>query len=310
MKQLTKIASLNVMFASLLLCSGQASALPTFGSNLNAAYPGKNLYTGSCLVCHDSANDDPSWFSQYGRILQSQGADDDFLSITPMITSAGMLDFDLDGFTVNQEIEGGSFAGGSLIGTPTLAGSTAGGAVSATSSNANINALTASVSTSPYTTVAAGHKNIGGTVVYTLSNFAAGSASITLLFNSGGIQSAATVQFIDNYSAASLAIPATGDADSTGWSANADGSITIHVTDDGIYDLYSGVVGSLGVIQTSLAITTTTPPTGILPAGFGDNEDGEGSEGGLHCMATDMNSQGLMFLALLAIGLFIRRKSI
>ena len=95
-------------FGSALLIANTASALSIFGSDLNSVYTGKGLYSGSCTVCHNTVTtQDPSWFSLYGRALLAAGADDDMVSITRIITAIQNRDYDNDGFSIKQEIEGG-----------------------------------------------------------------------------------------------------------------------------------------------------------------------------------------------------------
>jgi len=296
MKSFKHILVASALLGSLLY-TGQAFAISSFGTSLTAAYPGKSLYTG-CTVCHDS---NVSWFSQYGRILLSQGANyGNPAGFPSVISRAGTLDFDNDGFTVNQEANGGSFAGGSLVGTPQLTGIVINdGVVSAVAGGlTSLDVLTSSASSSPYVTVPAGHKNIGNTVEYTLSNVNA-EAGVTLIFSTGGIQTGATVQFIDTYSA--INIPATGDTNGR-WSIGQDGSISITILDGGSYDLYAAA----GIVQSSLAITTTNPPVGNV-AGGGDGGDSEGS---LHCMTTNVGTQAAMFFVLFMVTLLIRRRTV
>jgi len=318
MTKLKTITSTAVLLAGSLF-STQASAITAFGTPMNNAYPGMNLYTGSCLTCHaNPSGDNIAWFSQYGKILLANGANYDSPGTFPsVLTRSGAADYDNDGFTVDQEIYGGSFANGGLAGNPALSftGSTAGTGgkeFGLATAPVTLDTLTSSLNNDPYITVPTGHKNIvSGVVDYTLGNVTTGSAAVKLLFNTGGIQTAPTVQFVDTYSGTATVIPATGNINGS-WVVGTDGSITVTIADDGVFDLYSNTnpsafydpYASPNIIQTRLAITTSSPTTGSVANVGGDG----GDEGGLHCMTSGLSTYGFMLFGLLAAGLLAKRK--
>ena len=322
MRPITTILTATTLLGGVLI-STQAHAISAFGTPLNNAYPGKNLYTGSCLTCHsNTSGENISWFSQYGKILLANGANyDNPSTFSSVITRAGTVDYDNDGFTVDQEIYGDSFANGGLAGNPALifrdqanvvAGS-GGKAFGLATAPVTLDSLSSSLNNDAYITIPAGHKNIvSGVVEYTLGNVTAGSGSAKLLFNTGGIQTTTTVQFVDTYSGTATTIPATGNINGS-WVVGTDGSITVTIADDGLFDLYSNTATSpfydpyaaTSIIKTRLAITTTSPTTGtVANVGGGGGDD----EGGLHCMTSGLSTYGFMLLGLLTTGLLVRRK--
>jgi len=64
----------------------------------------------------------------------------------------------------------------------------------------------------------------------------------------------------------------------------------------------------VGYVSARFAVTTTAPTALVLGGAGGGSNDGSSSSGGLHCMASGLGTQGLMFLALLSVGLLVRRK--
>ena len=67
----------------------------------------------------------------------------------------------------------------------------------------------------------------------------------------------------------------------------------------------------VGYVQAKFSITTTAPAVPTIVGGSGgDDNDGEGGgdSGGLHCMATGLGLQGLIFLSLFGIASLLRRK--
>jgi len=270
MKKVIAIASATILFASTLLVS-QAQAVPGLGTVLNTAYPGKNLYTGSCLTCHaNSTGDDISVFYNYGNILRTQGVNyDSPTSFLPAIQRAGLLDFDNDGFTINQEVEGGSFSNGGLSGSPALIFRNVTGVVAdangkafglATSpAPATLNSLSSTLNNSTYITVPIGHRNIvSGVVDYTLNNVTT-SGAVKLLFSTGGIQANPTVQFINTVAGTATAITASAlDADGGSWVVGNDGSISVTIDDGGAFDLYSTANFQAEAVARSINFTPTT----------------------------------------------------
>ena len=322
MIKLKTVTSTAVLLAGSLF-STQASAISAFGTPLNTAYPGKNLYTGSCLTCHaNTSGDNIAWFSQYGKILLANGANyDNPGTFSGVITRAGVVDYDNDGFTVDQEIYGNSFANGGLAGNPALifrdqanvVTGNGGKEFGLATAPVTLDALTSSLNNDPYIVVPAGHRNIvSGVVEYTLGNVTTGGAPAKLLFNTGGIQTTTTVQFVDTYSGTATVIPATGNINGS-WVVGTDGSITVTIADDGAFDLYSNTnpsafydpYASPNIIQTRLAITTTSPTTGTVTNVGGS---GDGDDGGLHCMTSGLSTYGFMLFGLLTAGLLVKRK--
>lgn len=312
MRPLQTFFTIGAILASAIL-STQAHALSAFGTPLNTAYPSKGLYTGSCLICHaNPSGESIAGFSQYGKILIANGANYGSPgAFSSVITRAGAVDYDNDGFTVNQEIYGNSFANGSLAGNPALSftGSTAGSGgkeFGLATAPVTLDALTSSLNNDPYIVVPTGQKNIvSGVIEYTLGNVTAGSGSVKLLFNTGGIQTTSTVQFVDTYSNTVANIPAAGNINGS-WVVGTDGSITVTIADDGLFDLYSTAIdpyATAGIIKTGLAITTTSPTVGSVA-----NVGGGGNQSGLHCMVSGLSTYGFMFFVLLAAGLLVKRK--
>jgi len=143
-------------------------------------------------------------------------------------------DSDNDGFTNGQEIYGFSDFN-TLSSKPTLFGTGVKfhGTVSAKALvNETIDSII-QVPTTPTSVTAlipTGQRNIDGTIDLTLSNLTLDKASPTLLFNTGGIAKGANAYFIDGNGAATAITTAT---------VNNSGSITLQLTDEGPYDLYT-----------------------------------------------------------------------
>lgn len=267
------LLSTTALFTSMLITE-QANAISAFGTPLNNAYPGKNLYTGSCLTCHATpTGENIAWFSQYGKILLSQGANYGNPATFPaVIERAGKLDYDNDGFTVDQEIYGGSFTDGVLANNPStfFVGSKSDSSRTAfglATAPATLDYLSSTLDNSPYIIVPNSHKNIvSGVIDYTLSNVTT-QGTTKFLFNTGGIQPNPTVQFVDTLNATSTIIPAMGSTDGS-WTVGNDGSISVTITDDGAFDLYSVANFQAKAIARSTNFTPTNVfdiYTGVSP---------------------------------------------
>ena len=279
MRPIKTFFAASTILASTVLVT-QAHAISAFGTPLNAAYPGKTLYTGSCLTCHaNPSGDNIAWFSQYGKILLLNGANYDSPGTFPgVITRAGAVDYDNDGFTVDQEIYGNSFANGGLAGNPALSfiGSTAGAGgkeFGLATAPATLNTLSSTLNNSTYIAVPTGHRNIvSGVVDYTLqlNDVVATSGTVKLLFNTGGIQTNPTVQFVNTLAGTSTSITASAlDADGGSWTVGNDGSITVTITDDGAFDLYT----TANFQAEAIARTVNFTPTNVFDAYAGVSPD-------------------------------------
>jgi len=243
-----------------------ANALSAIGSKLDLTY-GKTLYGGSCTVCHaNPTGENIAWFAQYANIIRAQPgfSYENIGSYSPAIISAGTKDFDNDGFTVDQEIYGGSFNSGSLASNPSafFTGSTKGDngkAFGLATAPAVLSSLTTNLDNSPYITVPVSHKNIvSGTIDYTVNNVTT-TATTKFLFNTGGIQPTATVLFVDTAAGSSTPITATSlDADGGSWTVGTDGSISVTITDQGAFDLYTTANFQAEAVARTFNFTPTT----------------------------------------------------
>ncbi|MDX8380531.1 MAG: hypothetical protein R8M14_00285 [Ghiorsea sp.] len=192
-------------------------------------------YNGAigCTTCHSNANGNENNVTQpYGILFKSKVGYNN-------ASSAGYIqlegdDVDSDGFTNGQEIYGFSDVNSSLS-KPVLFGTgvKTSGSISVNAAvNESVDNVTQVLTTPTNVTTLTptGHRNIGGTVDLTLSSLTSGQASPTLLYKTGGITKGATAYFVDANGTASAISTAT---------VNNNGSITLQLTDEGPYDLYT-----------------------------------------------------------------------
>ena len=191
----------------------------------------------SCTSCHSASSGNESERNAnlpYGILFGNTYDDDRGGTVASAFTTIEPFDIDGDGFSNGQEIYGFSnFNTGTskplLLGT----GVKSHGVVSAKPLvNETIDAVLQAPTTPASVTalIPAGQKNIGGTIDLTLSNLTLSKASPTLLFSTGGIVQGAKAYSIDANGAATAITTAT---------VNNSGSITLELTDEGPYDLYT-----------------------------------------------------------------------
>ena len=213
-------------------------------------------YNGAigCTSCHTGSPYTGGNVGQpYGRLFNTKVGYNN-ASATGFIRLEGD-DSDGDGFTNGQEIYGFSdFNTGTS--KPLLLG--VGVKVHGTASakalvNETIDSMTQVLTTPASVVVPTGERNIGGTIDLTLSNLTLDKASPTLLFNTGGIAKGAKAYFIDASGAATAITTAT---------VNNSGSITLQLTDEGPYDLYTqaSYIASAKTRTPSVATTATISP--------------------------------------------------
>jgi len=84
-------------------------------------------------------------------------------------------------------------------------------------------------------------------------------------------------------------------------------SISTNVTPNATTPTQILLPNGVGHIRARVAVATTPPPTRTAPTYSGSGGD---TAGGLHCMTSGLGTQGLMFFAMLTLGLFIRKKAL
>jgi len=229
MKYLIKTLSLTFI-ANALFFTTSADAKSGFLALQPAVYNGAI----GCTSCHSSStNANENNVNQpYGILFKTKVGYNN-------VSSAGYIrlegdDSDNDGFTNGQEIYG--FSDLNLVSSKPILLGTGVKTSGTVSVNPLVNESVVSVTqvlTTPTSVTAltpAGHRNIGGTVDLVLNNLTSGKASPTLLYTTGGIANGASAYFIDATGAATAISTAT---------VNNSGSITVQLTDEGPYDLYT-----------------------------------------------------------------------
>ena len=247
---------LKVMSISMIAASSAFAHLAEAKSGFPNLQPA--AYNGAigCTSCHTGSPYTGGNVTQpYGRLFNAKVGYNN-------ATAAGFIrlegdDSDGDGFTNGQEIYGFSDFNTALS-KPILLGT--GVKVHGTASakalvNESIDNITQTLTTpaSVTTLIPAGQRNIGGTIDLTLSNLTLNKASPTLLFSTGGIAKGATAYFIDGSGAATTISTAT---------VNNNGSITLELTDEGPYDLYTqaSYIAAAKTHTPSVATTATISP--------------------------------------------------
>ncbi len=244
------LATLTMVMPSLFAIHAEAKS--GFISLQPAAYNG----VISCTSCHaSSAANGGNVTQRYGVLFKSKVGYNN-VSTTGYISLEG-FDSDSDGFTNGQEIYGFSDFN-TLSSKPLLLGTgvkTHGTASAKALVNETIDIMTQNLATptSVTTLIPTGQRNIGGTVDLILSNLTLDKASPTLLFNTGGIAKGAKAYFIDANGAATTITTAT---------VNNSGSITLQLTDEGPYDLYTqaSYIASAKTRTPNVAATATISP--------------------------------------------------
>jgi len=240
----------KTLTAAALLCTffsaNHAVAKPGFPGVQPASY--NNAI--SCSSCHSGVPEtENNVGTPYGLTFNSYVNDN--LVTAASYTSIEHFDSDQDGFSNIQEITARS-SFNTASSTPLLVGAITSGVVSAKAIvNETITLDTVAPTTPAAVTVPVGQKNIGGTVDFTMTNLtavaAANTGTSTFMFSTGGVQTGATPYFISNNNTAPT-IP--------GAVINPDGSITLSITDEGPYDLYS----SANFIATATSRTPSISP--------------------------------------------------
>jgi len=254
MQHLFKTLSLTFIVNTLLFITS-ADAKSGFLALQPAAY-NSAIY---CFECHNASTaagaNENNVTKPYGILFSTKVGYNN-------ASSAGYIrlegdDVDNDGFTNGQEIYGFSDVNSSLS-KPVLFGT--GAKTSGTVSvnplvNESVDVITQVLTTpaSVTTLTPTGHRNIGGTVDLTLSNLTSSQASPTLLYSTGGIAKGATAYFVDANGAATAIATAT---------VNNSGSITLKLTDEGPYDLYTqaSYIASAKTRTASVDATATISP--------------------------------------------------
>jgi len=230
----TSLSTLTI--ASTLIIAGQAEAKPSYPGLQPSSY---NNAIG-CTSCHSSGGASATEHNvtqPYGRLFARYSDDDNGGSIAGAYRAAEPLDSDGDGFSNLQEIMFGYGFNGEATPALTGTGATTSGTVSAQPALNETIASLSQVATTPLgIALTAGQKNLGGTVDIGITNLTASATGSTgtptLLFSTGGVQALAKVYFVDASNAATL-LPATAAT------INANGTVSISITDEGPYDLYT-----------------------------------------------------------------------
>jgi len=242
----------KTLAAAALLCTffsaNHAVAKPGFP----AAQPISYNNAISCSSCHTAGvlESENTVSTAYGRTFNSY-INDDLPINAASYTSIEHFDSDQDGFSNIQEIVAGSRFN-TASSTPLLIGAITSGVVSAKPALNETITLDKVVPTTPTSVVVpVGQKNIGGTVDFSMTNLTAvgvaNTGTPTFMFSTGGVQTGAIPYFIGNNNVATV-IP--------GAVINTNGSITLSITDEGPYDLYS----STNYIATATSRTPSISP--------------------------------------------------
>ena len=238
---------ISVFLVSILL-SNQALAKSRFVAAQPLAY---NNAIG-CGSCHSASPYTENNVGMPYGITFNLYVDDDNVTANSYILLE-RYDSDGDGFSNGQEIYGFSNFNYPSV-TPHLTGTgvvTLGVVTALPATNETV-ALSAATAVTPTTVI--GEKNIGGTVGVSMTNLMSGATNnagtATFMFSTGGLQTGAKA----------FAYDANGVATSLPVTVNTNGSGTVVITDESVYDTYS----QAQYIADAKAVVPAFTPTAIF----------------------------------------------
>jgi len=289
-----KLLTQSIFVAGLTLLSTAAYAYPSYLTDVNSVYGAGSSYT-NCLICHSTAGGGTDTgvtpFANQYRITHSAA-------------SIANLDADNDGFTNQQEGSVSSDLNSAASSPFTIAGAAA-TVADTVLPNFVVKGDAAAVSQTfndPYTLATTGKEILGG-MSLTVNN-----APVDVYYKAAGIDATMTLYNVDPYGQGTVS-PMT-----TGWTANADGSLHVVALAAGATQATAVLVRTIPTVTTPVVTNGNNNIVGENNNGNendsennneGNNNNNSITSGG--CLASIV-SPFVMFLAMLSLSFVVRRK--